>query len=164
MGISARSAQELLEYVSTDFIMSEGVPSGEWHPTLLVSTLFPQGQYADPYISGQLIIKATTTFRCVRYVPLGGINSIVPAVQYYPVNVPANQPPIINLELGNDYVLQDGDLKLAHSQISLGAAALMGVDQYNLNQRPVTTFPGQFDAKRSSMYMLRPVNPEPLYG
>lgn len=52
MGISARSAQELLEYVSTDFIMSEGVPSGEWHPTLLVSTLFPQGQYADPYISG----------------------------------------------------------------------------------------------------------------
>lgn len=51
-GISAASAQELLEYVSTDFIMSEGVPSGEWHPTLLVSTLFPQGQYQDPYIGG----------------------------------------------------------------------------------------------------------------
>lgn len=80
-GISASTAQEVLEYVSTEFIMSEGgLSGGQWHPTLILSTMYPQGEYGNPNLRGAMIIKAKVTFRSVRYAPLGGVNVVVPAV------------------------------------------------------------------------------------
>lgn len=99
-GISARSAQEMLEYVSTETIMS-GVPSGlvQWHPTMLVAALYSEGvAYQAPRVSGSIILKTTITFRGVRYIPLGGLSQIAPAVQYYPGDVnPGEGSPQITL-------------------------------------------------------------------
>lgn len=81
-GISARSAQEMLEYVSTETIMS-GLPQDlvQWHPTMLIAVLYSDTvAYNGARVSGSIILKTTITFRGVRYIPLGGLSQIAPAV------------------------------------------------------------------------------------
>lgn len=82
-GISAASAQEKLEFVSTASIMTDVESASayrQWWPTMIISAKYPGDYGSDSYLSGSVIMNVRLTFRGVRFIPLGGLTTVAPAV------------------------------------------------------------------------------------
>lgn len=52
----------------------------QWWPTMIVSAKYPGDYGSDAYLSGSVIMNVRLTFRGVRFIPLGGLTTVAPAV------------------------------------------------------------------------------------
>lgn len=131
-----------------------GPAAAQWHPTLLISTLFPTN-YTAAYLSGSLVLRTTLTFRSVRYVPLGGVSQIVPAVQYYSPTSDVGGYPGIRLPVPGRYIVQDGVVSDdSGNTVNLKSSSLSSTNKYSVSAVPESDFATNWLSKRSNMYLI----------